>query len=177
MEQTGQNVSPMSNEGRNAYVIEHLEKKLIELLKKKPLNDISVSELCERAGVGRTSFYRNFESREDIIKGYVNQLFGNLIRKNFVEPEPKLSESIHIIFSHFEEHREFYGLLNKRGLILLLKDVIIEIFGAKPEQSAVEAYTKAFAAYSLYGWIEVWFNRGMQESAEELAQLVRAAGL
>ena len=34
-----------------------------------------------------------------------------------------------------------------------------------------EVYAKAFVAYSLYGWIEVWFQRGMQESAEEMQQL------
>lgn len=51
-----------------------------------------------------------------------------------------------------------------------MKDMVIEIFGSKPEQNAVEACAKAFAAYSLYGWIEVWFPRGMQESADELTE-------
>ncbi len=51
-----------------------------------------------------------------------------------------------------------------------MKNIMIEIFGSKPEQNAVEACAKAFAAYSLYGWIEVWFPRGMQESADELTE-------
>lgn len=71
MRQNPQNVSPMSNEGRNAYVIRHLTDALLKLLHKKPLQEISISELCAQAGVGRASFYRNFDSKEDILKTYL----------------------------------------------------------------------------------------------------------
>lgn len=54
-----------------------------------------------------------------------------------------------------ETHRDFYGLLNKRGLIYILKDILIGIYGPKPEHSKTEAYATAFVTYSLYGWIEV----------------------
>lgn len=63
----------MSNEGRNAYVIEHLTNALLELLKDKPINDISISELVDKACVGRASFYRNYECKEDILKRYLNE--------------------------------------------------------------------------------------------------------
>ena len=53
MEQNGKPVSPMSNEGRNAYVVERLTAALLELLREKPLADISVSELCGRARTAR----------------------------------------------------------------------------------------------------------------------------
>ena len=72
MEQNEKTVSPMSNEGRNAYVVERLTGALLELLEEKPLADISVSELCDRAGVGRTSFYRNYQEKEDILRARVS---------------------------------------------------------------------------------------------------------
>lgn len=75
MRQTEENVSPMSNEGRNAYVIKHLTEAFLSLLAKKPIEDISISELVETAGVGRASFYRNYERKEDILKAYLNSLF------------------------------------------------------------------------------------------------------
>ena len=59
MRQNPQSVSPMSNEGRNAYVIQHLTSAMLELLHDRPLSEISISELIEKAGVGRASFYRN----------------------------------------------------------------------------------------------------------------------
>ena len=59
----------------------------------------------------------------------------------------------------------------------MLKDVILDILELKADLPKDQAYAKAFAAYSLYGWIEVWFQRGMQESAEEMKQLFQMQGL
>lgn len=81
------------------------------------------------------------------------------------------------MFEHFEHNSAFYRLLNERQLVYLLKDVILDMMEFKPELPKGEAYAKAFAAYSLYGWIEVWFQRGMKESAEEMKQLFQNQGL
>ena len=169
MEQNGKPVSPMSNEGRNAYVVGQLTGALLELLREKPLADISISGLCERAGVGRTSFYRNFQEKEDILRSYIKKLFDDWAQG--AEQNPPLDRLIFILFSHFEAHRDFYILLNQRGLVPLLKDVILSACGFRPELEAKAAYASAFAAYSLYGWVEVWFLRGMRESPAEMAAL------
>lgn len=171
MRQNKKTVSPMSNKGRNIYVIEHITKSLLTLLEENAIEDISIRELCDNAGIGRASFYRNYNSKEDILKAYINQLFDewkNGWEKNNRMP---LNSAIGTIFGHFEQHRDFYHLLNERHLIYLLKDVILDTMEMKPDLPKAEAYAKAFAAYSLYGWIEVWFQRGMQESAEEMQQL------
>ena len=67
MRQRKENVSPMSNKGRNLYVVEHITDSLLDLMKQKHLSDISIGELCNKAGVGRASFYRNFRVKEDVI--------------------------------------------------------------------------------------------------------------
>ncbi|MCM1181808.1 MAG: TetR/AcrR family transcriptional regulator [Roseburia sp.] len=177
MRQTPQSVSPMSNEGRNSYVIAHIIEAFLALLVEKTPDEISISELCSQAGVGRASFYRNFESKEDILKAHINAIFHEWIDEYAKNSGAALIEQIRSIFAHLEKHMDFYGLLNERGFIYLLKDVLIGVFGPKPEQSKAEAYAAAFVAYSLYGWIEVWFQRGMQESAEEMAELFRNQGL
>lgn len=173
IEQAEKKASPMSNEGRNAYVVQHLTDSLLELLKDKPLADISISELCSAAGVGRASFYRNYEDKENILKDYIEHIFHRDLASAPEQAEVSLKETIYKVFSHFEKYHTFYSILNERGLIGLLKDTLIELCGLRPEQSALEAYAKAFVAYSLYGWTEVWFQRGMQESAEEMADLFK----
>lgn len=171
MRQPGGSVSPMSNEGRNTYVVEHLTKALLDLLRDKTLEEISVRELCERAGVGRASFYRNFSRREDILTAYVADIFREWTDAHQRGEERSVSEQVRTLFAHFEAHRDFYELLSRRGLVYLLKDVILRSFALDPEAPMAEAYIKAYAAYSLYGWVETWFRRGMRESAEELAAL------
>lgn len=168
MEQKAKNVSPFSNESRNAYVVEHLTGALLELLKEKPLADISVSELCDRAGVGRTSFYRNYEEKEDILRAHIRRLFQNWVEQYKKNPDPSVRELVGLVFSHFEANRDFYALLNKRGLVYLLKDIILDLCGFDPEQEIAAAYSSAYVGFFLYGWIEVWFRRGMRDRAEEL---------
>lgn len=177
MRQTKQNVSPMSNEGRNAYVIEHLRDALLKLLSEKQMNDISISELVETAQVGRASFYRNYEQKEDILKAHINVLFHEWTDEWQKNDGVLLSERLRILIAHFEKHCDFYKLLNDRGLIYLLKDVIIGLCGPKPECEKVQAYTAAYVAYVLYGWIDVWFQRGMRESSDEIAEMFRDHGL
>lgn len=40
---------------------------LFELMHEKSFSDITISELIRRAGVARVSFYRNYESKEDVL--------------------------------------------------------------------------------------------------------------
>ena len=58
----------MNNREKNSYVRGQILRALLELLDEKDLGSVSVSELTERAGVGRASFYRNFESKEDVLR-------------------------------------------------------------------------------------------------------------
>ena len=169
MEQKAKNVSPFSNAGRSAYVAERLAGSMLALLKEKPMGEISISELCDRAGVGRTSFYRNYQEKEDIVRAHIEHLFQDWADKckNTADPPP-VREVVRIVFSHFEANREFYSLLNEQGLVYLLKDIILDLCGFNPEQELVAAYSSAYVAFFLYGWIEVWFRRGMRDTTEEL---------
>lgn len=168
MEQKTKNVSPFSNESRNAYVVEHLTSAMLALLEEKPINEISISELCGMAGVGRTSFYRNYEEKEDIIKAHMKSLSRSWIDECKSTANLPVSDVVRIVFSHFEAHRDFYTLLNERGLVYLLKDIILDLCGFNPEQELSAAYSSAYVGFFLYGWIEVWFRRGMRDTAEEL---------
>lgn len=168
MEQKPKNVSPFSNESRNAYVVEHLTAALLELLEEKPLAEISISELCDLAGVGRTSFYRNYEAKEDILRAHIRGLFQGWMDQCKAAPGLPVRENVRLVFSHFEANRDFYALLNRRGLIYLLKDIILDLCGFAPDQELAAAYSSAYVGFFLYGWIEVWFRRGMRDTTEEL---------
>ena len=58
----------MNNEQKNTWVKRQITAALLNLLKEKKLADISISELTDRAGVGRVSFYRNYQAKEDILR-------------------------------------------------------------------------------------------------------------
>ena len=58
----------------NEIVIESITEAMIQLLEDHPLEDIAITDLVKRAGVGRVSFYRNYTSKEDVLVRYLHDL-------------------------------------------------------------------------------------------------------
>ena len=177
MEQKRKNVSPFSNEARNAYVVEHITQAMISRLKEKPISEISISELCDEAGVGRTSFYRNFESREDIVRKYIRQQLEVWKTEWETSGESSNAKMYGSLFHHLKQQGDFYLLLKDRGLMHLFLEVFMETYGPKEEYENMWAYASSFIAYGTYGWINEWINRGMQESAETMADMLAQHGM
>lgn len=172
MVQKARNVSAQSNEARNLYVVEHITSALLELMRKKQLKDISITELCDSAGVGRMSFYRNFESKEAVLQRYDQTLVEKWIDKYQAEgDEDNVPKLLYHLMLHYKEHEQFYTLLYKNDCSLILLDTIKKINKLSPDVSNAEAYAKSFVAYSVFGIVNEWIGRGMLESAEELAAL------
>lgn len=177
MEQNSRNVSPFSNEARNTYVIEHITATVLRLLKERNLQEISISEIVNEAAVGRTSFYRNFETKEDVVKRYISVLIEQWEREYKASGKDSNAELYGSLFKHLKDNADFYLLLKERNLMHLFLEVFIEKSGPKPEDINMWAYTKSFIAYGTYGWIEEWIARGMQESAETMAELLTSHGM
>lgn len=161
----------MNNEQKNTWVKRQITAALLNLLKEKKLADISVSELTEMAGVGRVSFYRNYQTKEDILRAESDRLiqeWGKLYEAN---PESAPETLFPSLFDFYREHRDFYTTLYEAGMSTIMMDTIISTIQITPEMPNLEAYMKSFWAYGIYGWMLEWIKRGMQESGSELIGL------
>ena len=78
---------------------------------------------------------------------------------------------VQALFEHYYENRELCILLYNQGLSRLNLQSVLSACGPKEEQNNIDAYGSAFFAYGLYGWIDEWFNRDMQETPKEMAAL------
>lgn len=163
----------MDNTEKNSYVKKQITNALLRLLKEKELKDISISEITTTAQVSRISFYRNYNDKDTIIKKYIH-LTLNEWNKNHTKTEKHTEDEIlGDIFAYITEYKDFYLLLRDRGIFYFLKDIIMDALGPKTEYPNFDAYTTAFIANGIYGWIEEWFLRGMQESGEEMTRLLK----
>ena len=165
----------MNNEQKNTWVKRQITAALLNLLKEKKLADISVSELTEMAGVGRVSFYRNYQTKEDILRAESDRLiqeWGKLYEAN---PESAPETLFPSLFDFYREHRDFYTTLYEAGMSTIMMDTIISTIQITPEMPNLEAYMKSFWAYGIYGWMLEWIKRGMQESGSELIGLFQLA--
>ena len=165
----------MNNEQKNTYVKKQITAALLALLKEKPLSAISISELTSKAEIGRVSFYRNYQSMEDILKQESDRLikeWGRLYESN---PESSPETLFPSLFDFYRDHKEFYTTLYDAGMSSIMMKTIINTIHITPEMQNLEAYMKSFWAYGIYGWMIEWIRRGMQESGNELLTLFTAA--
>lgn len=163
----------MDNLEKNTYVKNQIKQAMINLLKEKEFTAISISEITETAMVSRNSFYRNYSQKEDIIREYLLELLGEWTADYDKQDSHSDDEFMVAMFHHMSNHKDFYMILNERHLLYLLKNVFREIMGPKPEYPNIIAYSAAFIVSGIYGWVEEWLNRGMQESADEMAELLK----
>ena len=56
MEQNTKNVTALSNEMRNSYVLNQITEAMVELLKEKEMSNISISELCDKSSNWKNIF-------------------------------------------------------------------------------------------------------------------------
>ena len=163
----------LNNEQKNTYVKKQIKSALLDLLKEKSLADISISELTSKAGIGRVSFYRNYQTKEDILKEESDNLIKEWGKLYENDPESSPETLFPSLFDFYRDHREFYTSLYNAGMSAIMLETILSTIQITSEMNNLEAYLKSFWAYGMYGWLIEWIKRGMQESGEELSLLFK----
>jgi AcrR family transcriptional regulator len=51
-----------------------LSEAFIKLLEEKPFDEITINELCDEAGVRRTTFYKHYKDKHDFLSAYARSL-------------------------------------------------------------------------------------------------------
>ena len=163
----------LSNENANKLTKECLHTAIITLMSKKKFEDIKITELVKKAGVSRTAFYRNYNSKEEIIL----EICDNFIKimKNFVNSDKYKNDYYKFFYDLFceirNEKKKFKILLQAKLLnsaILKLDDFMFKI--VNPE-SKKDYYKLLVINTAIFTVIEYWFNSGMEEDEEFMAKL------
>lgn len=161
----------MNNEQKNTYVKCQITTTLLELLKEKSISDISITELTQKAQIGRVSFYRNFQTKEDILREESDRLINEWGRLYEMNPESAPETLFPSLFDFYREHKEFYTILYHAGMTSVMQETILNAIKITPEMANIEAYMKSFWAYGIFGWMIEWIKRGMPESGRELLNI------
>lgn len=166
-----QNKKNVSSE-KDTYVNDKITKTLLELLRNYTLKEISISFLCDVAGVGRASFYRNFDSKEDILIKYDAKLI-KLWGKEFENDKNSTPESlIPSLLMHYKKYKDFYLMIYKNDLSDIVLKTILKACELDKKKTNIEAYVTSFIGYGIFGIVNEWIKRGMQETIEEILSLI-----
>lgn len=146
---------------------------VIELLKVKPLNKITVDELTELAHVGRVTYFRHFTSKEEIISFCLRENYLNWMKAQ-LSVEATLSEMDKgmLYFEYYLAHRELHTLIINHGLENLMLDAYISIIApTEAEVDNEQLYEAVFKAYGIFGATLRWLKNDCPETPETMARL------
>ena len=157
----------------NLAVKQSLANALFALLEEKGLGSVSINELVTRAGVSRSSFYRNFDSIDDVLT-YGNQLLVD----EFYETCPYEildfadAECVMWQLGFWEEHAVQILALSHSGKAHAAIEKVFEIGMAGFENIATDpplVSERRFAIGAFFAVALDWIEDGAQSSKESLA--------
>jgi AcrR family transcriptional regulator len=160
---------------------------LMALLSQRSFEEITVKDICERAMVHRTTFYKHYEDKYALLEQGMRQMYDALVAAEEHMPPSSFSmdhpPSYFIrLFEHVAEHQQFYKLmLCGEGIgrfQKLVKDYIAEVAEAKMRELAptnqkptvplaMHVQFLAGAVLSLLAW---WLENDMPLSPHQMAQ-------
>lgn len=161
-----------------------IEDALFSLMREKNFERITVSELAGRADVARRTFYRLYQSKEDVLRRYLEKL---RLEYQRTCPPLKRYDFIQIAeeyFGFWYRYREELLLLHKCGLDQLLyyemsRASLAVVKGRMEGNTDQEEWEIAcFAGYSTGGFLlllQRWVESGMQENPKQYARMTGKA--
>ena len=150
---------------------------LISLMEKKPIEEISITELTKKAGVSRMSYYRSFDSKQHILEEHLQ----TIIRRFRIEGEKRGYlgkehgyEQLLYAYRFFRHHSRYALCLHNANLSSILLDGLnkyMEQYMLTPDADFAKRYKTYAYAGALYNLYIQWLQNGMQESEEKMAEI------
>ena len=136
------------------------------------MENISISEITDLAGVGRSTYYRNFTSKEDIFSFKLHLLGKRWSlkeeNKNSMDMKSTLEKACHYLY----EIRDLLNIFYQNGQIHLICSTMYDLAEITEEDSQHDKFMKAGLSFSAFGIIFQWLKDGMKENGDELAKFV-----
>lgn len=165
-----------------------LSEALVELIREKDYNTITVSDIIDRANVGRSTFYAHYQDKDDLFVGELDRVIEVLSRRIPKQEESPFFPSLGL-FRHVGEEYELYkALLWSSGIDLLIKH-LQKSLSQRIEQGLKESGKEFdvaspilanFVAGSFLTLLRWWLDNKMiysPEQMDEIFQKLTMAGI
>ena len=187
----GGKMTTVKSDRRVKYTKMILKKSITELLTEKPIEKITVKEICERADVNRGTFYSHYSDQFDLYNSIIGELIEGVFERlgDFLTSgRQDLLKSVALVYEYIKENSTLVGVLLQSNTGYSLDTQLCEIIekvylknikNNVSDDSIVDA-AYSFMASGNIGLIKYWINTGMEKSVEEMASLsvrISTAGL
>ncbi|MFV0362949.1 MAG: TetR-like C-terminal domain-containing protein [Suipraeoptans sp.] len=150
-----------------------LKNALLELCQNKELKEITVSELCKKASINRTTFYKYYTLPQDILQDYIDEMF-QLQVNLFGQPDSVMDKAA--LIDGFAESLEIllrekyaYQLYMKLGMMPAnFIDRFLDVIN--PHKGNIDLCY--FISGGMSALITRWLKSGCRETPREMAEII-----
>ena len=164
---------------------------LLVILEKKDFEFITVKEICDKAGVNRSTFYLHYESMDDLLKEtlqLINKKFYESFGERIINLSVSNKDSLFFINNEYlipylnliKKHKKVFRLIHdkpylfnneheKNHLYNSLFKEILDIYGVKGED---KEYIFAFYTQGTLAIILKWVENDCKDEIEKISKLI-----
>ncbi len=164
------------NNRRRRESVKRIETVFIELLQTKELNEITVSDICKRCELNRSTFYANYvdiyelaDKVRDHLEKEVNLLYEAETTQGFN------SNDYLKLFCHIQENQMFYKTYFKLGYDHQFQLQVYDIHQAQQhfDNQHIEYHIEFFRS-GFNAIVKKWLAGGCKETPEEMDEIIRS---
>lgn len=104
-----------------------IESAFFELMRERRYSEISVIDICEAAGVARKTFYRNFESKAQVIERKADREFSAFMEQFNLETVDTRVMYLYV-YERIRDDKPFAAAMRDENVIEILTEKIVEYF-------------------------------------------------
>ena len=170
------------NTEESAHRQRQLEQCLLELMADIPYAGITITQICEQAGISRKSFYRYFDSKDGCLYALLDHVImdGSAYYITAANEEEDPSAFCVRIFEYWHRQTPLLDAMEKNGQSLyILQRIIRHILEEEPAYArymgipdhAVMEHV-VFTVGGVMGLVLFWHHGGYQKTAEQMGNLL-----
>lgn len=162
-----------TNNNKRKKSQEKIEKVFLQLIQKKNIEEISVSNICELSGLNRSTFYSNYIDIYDLaekIKKDMEIEFAQFQLSNNSKQNP---DGYLNMFKYIKDNQIFFKTYFKLESIsmTLPTEYRIELAEKYYNNKYIDYHIEFFRA-GLNAVIKKWLNNGCKETPEEINEII-----
>ncbi len=161
------------------YTRHYIVQALFKLMSSYDYEKISVTDIAEKAGVGRATFYRYFKRKEDVIFYYFEHNTKEFIYGQHFYPRCKEDyiKTVNAVLTKFKENKEPLALIRKARLEYIYLDYLNNNFAKMFESEYPDSHSYAPYLYAgmLFNVSMAWLDNDCKDDINTLAEMIVSA--
>lgn len=157
----------------NEQVIQNVFDATLTLLKSQQLEEIRIVDIANLAEISRNSFYRNFDSKEDVLRRFVSRIAEEWYESlpDGLQPFPINTSYILSLLQYLYKYREITSILIRNKKVYLLKEEFDRRIPASSEETG-HFWQLSFLFGGIFNVYLSWAEWGYLEPPEKLAETI-----